>query len=97
RQRPHPVRVPARIQRVFIHERQAERAAHGGQQLQRGLLQGGIGRTVGQQRAQDVGVSGGRGRAAPGNQARIARTGGEFGGVDQVPVVPQRDAGAGRS
>ena len=51
---------------------------------------------MGQQRAQDVRVRGGRGRAAPGDKPRIAGACGELGGVDQIPVVPQRNAGASR-
>ena len=39
RQRPHPVRVAGRVEGVLVHERQAERPAHGRQQLECGLLQ----------------------------------------------------------
>ena len=66
-----------RVQRVLVHEDQAERAAQRRQQLQRRLLQGGVGGAVGQQRAQDVGVRGRRGAAqrlpiSPASRARAA-------------------------
>ena len=48
----------------------------------------------GQQGAEDVGVGGGRGATAGVHQARFAGPGRQFGGVDQVAVVPERDAGA---
>src|ERR1700756_3130236 len=75
---PPPIRVTARIQGVFVHERQAEPSAHGRQQLQRGLFQGGIGRAVGQQGAKDVGVRCRRGRAALSDQPRVTGAGGEL-------------------
>ena len=94
RQRPHAVRVAGGIERVLVHEGQAERAAHRRQQLERGLLERGVGRAVGQQRAEDVGVGGGSGRAAHPDQACVAGAGRQLGGVDQVAVVTEGDAGA---
>ncbi len=49
-----------------------------------------------QQRAEDVGVGGGGGRAARLDQAGVAGAGGQLGGVDQVAVVAERHAGACR-
>jgi hypothetical protein len=90
------MRIAARVQGVLVHEGQAERAAHGRQQIQRRLLQRGVSRAVGQQRAQDVGVGRRRRGGALGDQPLVAGTRGELGGVDQVAVVPQRNPGAGR-
>src|ERR1700677_693948 len=89
------MRVTACVQRVFVHERQAERTAHSRQQFQRRLFQGGIGCAVGQQRTQDVRVGCRRSRAAPANQPRVAGTCGKGSGVDQISVVPQCNSGAG--
>ena len=44
---------------------------------------------------ENVGVRRRRSRAAPGDQPRIAGPRGELSGVDQIPVVPQRNPGAG--
>ena len=47
-----------------------------------------------QQRPEDVGVGGGNRGAAGVDQAGLARAGRKFGGVDQVAVVSEGDAGA---
>lgn len=88
--------IAAGVQRVLVHERQTERPAHGRQQFQRRLFQGGVGRAVGEQRAQDIGVRRRRGRATLGDQPGVARACGKFGGVDQIPVVAQGNPGARR-
>ena len=49
---------------------------------------------MGKQRAEDVGVRRRRGSAARTEQAGLAGAGGQVGGVDQVAVVAQCDAGA---
>src|SRR6202011_3903199 len=94
RQRAHTVLVTRRVQRVLVHERQAERSPHGGQQLQRGLLKRRVRRRVGEQRTEDVGVGGGGTRAAGVHQPQLPRPFRQLGGVDEVTVVAQRDAGA---
>ena len=56
---PDTVRIARRVQRVLVHEGQAERTPKGREQLHRGLLDGRVRRAVGQQRPDDVRVRGG--------------------------------------
>ena len=95
-QRPHAVRVAGRVQGVLVHEHQAERAAHRRQQLQRGLLQRWSRRHRGPAARRGCRSRWSPRRAAlaisPASRARR----GQLGGVDQVAVVAERDAGAGR-
>ena len=95
-QRPYAVRVARGVQGVLVHERQTERTAHCRQQFQRRLFQAGVGRTVGQQCAQHVGVGGGRTRNPGAAKSGVTRTGDQLGAVDQIAVVSQRNPSAGR-
>ncbi len=95
-QRPHAERVAGGVQGVLVHERQTERATHGREQFQRRLFQAGVGRAVGQQRAEHVGVGGGRAGNPGVDQSGRAGTGDQLGAVHQISVVPQCHSGAGR-
>ena len=101
-QRAHAVRVTRGVEGVLVHEGQAERAAQLRQQFHRGRSMRAVRRGVRQQRGDDVGVGGGAGhlRAAidhtGADQAEFACATGQFGGVHQVAVVAERQAGADR-
>ena len=108
-ERAHAVAVAGGVERGLVAEGDAEGALQVGQQAQRRLLDPQVGRRVGEQARHDVGVGGGadEGRRAPVAaavavaRAAVHREGGvaaphQLGGVDEVAVVPQREAGAGR-
>lgn len=81
------MRVARRVQGVLVHEGQAERTAQGGEQLHGRLLDAAVGGTMGQQRADDVGIRGRRGAL----DADLTRARRELRGVDQIAVVAQRN------
>ena len=98
-QGPDPLRVAGGVERVLVHEDEAERAAELGQDLQRRRLEGAVG-VVGQQRGHQRRV----GRVAPAQLAAevagepLAVAGVEpvaqLGGVGEVAVVRERDGAA---
>ena len=95
-QRADALRVAGGVQRVLVHEDEAEGAAELGQHVQRGRLEGAVG-VVGQQRGDQGGVGGVAAAqlAAEVPGAALAVAGVEpvaqLGGVGQVAVVGQRD------
>jgi hypothetical protein len=99
-QRAHPVAVAGRVERGLVAEGEAEGAAQVGQQAQGRLLDAEVGRAVREQAGDDVGVGGGaveRRTSTPGVVRRLlVAAAEELGGVDEVAVVPQGEAGAGR-
>ncbi|NKZ68474.1 hypothetical protein GTG23_30825 [Rhodococcus hoagii] len=89
------VRIARRVQRVLVHERQAERTAQARQQLHRGLLDRAVGRGVREQRTHDVRVRRRGTRTLLVDKTGLPRALREFGRVDEVAVVAERDTGAG--
>ncbi len=99
-ERAHAVRVARGVERGLVREHQAERAAHGRQQLQRGLLDAAVGGLGREQPAEQVGVGGGAvvgaqaGRARPGRAARRCSPGCRCGrGTSPLPMAVLRNVG----